>query len=70
MSDLADRAEADIEHELAEALRLLKAEGPAATGFCLYCKEPIEHGLRWCVGTECRDEWQRQEQQRRWKEWS
>lgn len=69
MSDLADRAEADIEHELAEALRLLKAEGPAATGFCLYCKEPLPADARWC-GTGCRDEWQRVEQQRAWRDWA
>lgn len=69
MSDLADRAEADIEHELAEALRARKPAGPEATGFCLYCREPVADVTRWCPGTECRDEWQRQEQQRRWKEW-
>ncbi len=28
-----------------------------ATGDCLFCKEPVEDGRRWCNAT-CRDDWQ------------
>lgn len=29
-----------------------------ATGYCLFCEEPLEDGRRWC-DAECRDDWQR-----------
>lgn len=66
VNDLADRVDSECEHELAEALRVRKPAGPEATGFCLYCREPLVDGRRWCPGTECAQEWQRQEQQRAW----
>lgn len=59
MTDLLDRAEQEIEYELAEALRRRKPPGPPATGACLYCGEPLEDGQRWC-GCSCRDGWQRE----------
>lgn len=60
MIDAADRADEEIAHETAEALRARKPLGPAATGFCHYCREPVALGLRWCPGTECRVEWERE----------
>lgn len=67
MTDIADRADDEIEHELAEALRQRRPIGPDPTGFCHYCREPIEPGQRWCHGTECRDEWAKQQQQNAWR---
>lgn len=29
-----------------------------ATGFCLWCGEPLRYGLRWC-DTDCRDDFER-----------
>lgn len=34
-----------------------KTEGAIATGKCLWCEEEVPHDHRWC-GSECRDEWQ------------
>lgn len=55
--DQLDRAEEEIEAELAEALRQRKPGGPPPTGFCHYCGEPLEPGWRWC-GHGCEDEWE------------
>ena len=65
MNDLADRADDEIEHELAEALRQRKPAGPVATGFCHYCREPLADGLRWCQGTECEAAWEHEQERRR-----
>lgn len=35
-----------------------KPEGPAPTGFCLYCDEPVGEGRRWC-DSDCMGDWQR-----------
>ncbi len=35
-----------------------KPSGPAPTGFCLHCGEPVLPLRRWC-DAECRDEWER-----------
>lgn len=32
--------------------------GPAATGSCLWCDEPVASGVRWC-SSDCRDDWER-----------
>jgi hypothetical protein len=52
VTDDLDRAENDIEIELAEALRQRKPVGPSATGFCHWCGDAVEVGMRWC-GHEC-----------------
>ena len=58
MTDQLDRAEEEIEAELAEALRQRKPGGPVASGYCHYCFEPVAEQLRWCDGTECEREWE------------
>ena len=62
MSDDIDRAQNEVDRALAEALRTRKAEGPAATGFCLNCDEPCD--FRWCDGV-CRDAWEATRTKRR-----
>ena len=57
MTDLIDRAEQEIEMELADALRQRKPSGPQSCGVCLYCDAVLRDGLRWC-GPECRDGWE------------
>ena len=57
MSDVADRADDECEHELAEALRQRKPPGPPPTGFCYYCNEPLDPGYRWC-SSGCESEWE------------
>lgn len=37
-----------------------KPPGPAATGFCLYCDEPVMEGDRWC-SADHRDAWQKEQ---------
>lgn len=58
MSDLADQAAAREQQDLALALQQRKPAGPAATGHCLSCGEPLCGDLRWC-DRDCRDDWQR-----------
>ncbi len=64
MTDIADRAESDIEVELDAAIRMRKPPSPIARGICYYCGEIIDQHLRWCVGTECEREWEREKQRR------
>lgn len=64
MTDELDRAEIEIEMELAEALRLRKPVGPLPTGFCHYCLELIGPGMRWCEGTECEQAWEYEKMRR------
>ena len=56
-TDLIDRADSEIEHELAEALRARKPPGPEPTGACLYCDAGLAAGRRWC-GRECEAAWE------------
>lgn len=60
MNDLADRADSECEHELAEALRLRRRAGPPAMGMCHYCMAVVAPGARWC-DKECRDAWEAEE---------
>lgn len=55
--DVADRAQLQIDQQLAAALSARKPEGPVATGHCLSCGVEVEAGRRWC-SAECRDDWQ------------
>ena len=59
MADEIDRANEQVELTLHDALLQRRPEGPAATGYCLFCGEPLDMGPRWC-GTERRDGWQRE----------
>lgn len=58
MPDDLDRAAEREALDRDLALRVRRPEGPAATGACLYCGEPLPSGVRWCA-TECRDDWER-----------
>lgn len=60
MADEVDSADDIINTMLAAQIE--KARNPpetaAATGFCLFCGEPIaEQGRRWC-DSDCRDYWE------------
>jgi hypothetical protein len=55
----------DVANDQAEKIAVVeriarRKEGPAATGFCLWCGEPTVPYCRWC-NVECRDDWQRHE---------
>jgi hypothetical protein len=55
MSDLADIAQTAMEM-LATAIPR-QPDGPAETGRCLWCDEPLPPGKRWC-DTDCRDDFE------------
>lgn len=65
--DEADRAQEEIEREAERLMRARRPAGPAATGFCLWCGEPLPMpplcesaamvAPRWC-GPDCRDAWE------------
>lgn len=57
MTDQLDRAEQEIEYELAEELRIRKPPGPIARGICYYCGELVEPHQRWC-GAGCEQGWE------------
>lgn len=56
--DDVDRADAEVERYLAEAVSKKKPEGPQPTGRCLWCDEVVADYQRWC-GPSCRDQWQK-----------
>jgi hypothetical protein len=58
MADELDLASEREEIARAAAISLRRPEGPAATGECLECEEPVGAGVRWCCAG-CRDDWQR-----------
>lgn len=61
MSDACDRADIEVERELAEALRKQAARAAAMQqpcGFCFNCDEIVAVGLRFCDG-DCRDDFER-----------
>lgn len=41
------------------SMRMRKAEGPVATGRCLYCDEILDDQRRWC-DAEHREQWQKE----------
>lgn len=60
MADYADDASALEEVLTNAALASKKKEGPAATGCCLNCGEPLADGRRWCDAA-CRDDYEYRE---------
>lgn len=58
MSDIIDDANHQAELALQFQLRNRRTEGPAATGFCLFCTTPLSEGARWC-DAGCRDDHER-----------
>ena len=63
MPDQLDRAEEEIEADLAESLRHRRKPAPEACGACFYCTEPLPPGQRFCDAS-CRDLWQDEENHR------
>lgn len=61
--DEIDRADAEVERNLAQALRQRRPAGPVATGRCLFCDEIVGDQRRWC-GVECREAWEREARRR------
>lgn len=57
--DEADLTDKLMERELAALLRLRRQGGPAPSGHCLWCGEPLPSGRRWC-NADCRDAWERE----------
>lgn len=55
--DLATQRE---EADRALALMVRRPVGPAPTGYCLNCDEPVGEGVRWC-DADCRLDWSRRE---------
>lgn len=62
--DPLDRAEEEIEMELAEALRRRMPPGPAANGFCHWCGDAVASSMRWCDHS-CEASWEYTENRRR-----
>lgn len=52
-----DMATLREEQDREVALSQRRPEGPAPSGFCLNCGEPLAHPLRWCDG-ECLTDWE------------
>lgn len=58
MADDADRADALVQAMVEAGIAAATGPGPAATGECLWCGEPLPEPLRWCDAA-CRDDWER-----------
>lgn len=58
MDDI-DRANDRIELETERMIKEARKSQPEAlpTGACLYCRDEVKPGFRWCC-PECRDDWQ------------
>ena len=67
--DFCDVAEELMEFGLQRAIaQSRQAAGPPGTGRCLYCDEPLPGGQRrWC-DAGCRDDWERAERARKFRE--
>lgn len=64
--DEADYAQANTEF-LESVLPRKHKPVAQATGFCLYCGEPVPPGKRWC-DEECHAEWEEEQRIKRRKE--
>ena len=56
--DIVDQANAISEVYTRAAVSTRKPEGPKATGYCLWCEDPVESPRRWC-DADCRDQWEK-----------
>ena len=61
--DVIDRAQKEVEFAR-EHIQAKKDPEVKATGFCLYCGEPLKRGQRWC-DKDCFDDWSYEERIRR-----
>jgi hypothetical protein len=55
--DIADASDDQVTKFTEHAMRLKRPEGPAPTGWCLWCEDPVENPKRWCCA-ECRDHYE------------
>lgn len=62
--DTIDRAQQDIDFLQQVESRRSTAPEAKATGYCLYCGEPVAKGQRWC-SRECYEDWNREQEIRR-----
>lgn len=58
--DEVDLTAERLDREMERLLARREAAGPAPTGNCLWCGEPLRAPLRWC-DADCRDDWCRYE---------
>lgn len=64
--DISDKATEREEQDRAIALANRRPAGPAATGLCLFCDEPLpaaadgQPAPRWC-DCDCRNDWEREQ---------
>jgi hypothetical protein len=63
-ADIAEEFQAQFLQDSLDRQRNNKSSAPSATGNCLNCDEPLAPKTRWC-DTDCRDDWQREEDSRR-----
>ena len=63
MADWIDNSVAQQEATLSAQASARRAEGPAATGFCLHCAEALPEHVRW-GDASCRDQWEREQKLR------
>lgn len=61
--DICDIAQKSIEFLTDVAIHAEVKDDATATGYCLYCGEPVSDGKRWCC-VECRDEWEREQKRK------
>jgi hypothetical protein len=54
VADEGDKAAYHQQMEIDHGIARRRAEGPQATGRCLYCGEELTTGRRWC-DADCRD---------------
>lgn len=67
MADIIDMANDRAEQDLQRAVTAARTSNgleAAATGYCLHCDAVVGQGARWC-NTDCRDDWQRNNRNRR-----
>ena len=62
MDDFDRAADAEmLDRDLALSKARSCADSPSPTGFCLWCSEPVEDGLRWCRAANpnesCMQQW-------------
>lgn len=68
MADDADRAEARIEHTIADGIAAARrAPGLLAVGVCHYCGEPVAAGRLFCDSSEneCAKDWEHEQRRRK-----
>lgn len=58
-----DRQQAITDMQI-KAIRENKDHGPKPNGLCLFCRDRVAQGERWC-DSDCRDDWEHERRMRR-----